>query len=269
MKTSNRLSGGPAGSATPETEMARPDILTYHKIGSQFEVGITSVSAARFRQHLELLIATGKRFVTAGHMVAGGLNGNAVALTFDDGYESVYTEVLPEMQERGITGTVFPVVGAIGSDNRWDIRLSFKRFRHVTGGQLAELARSGFEVGSHTMSHRDLTRLSATALMRELRVSKRVLEDRLGVEVKSIAFPFGRFNTRVIGAAMAAGYTCGFASAPNDSGSVMTVGRMGVHAMDGVAALARKLGLRPGLRFEVMKGKAIANLALITTLLKR
>lgn len=249
--------------------MARHDILTYHKVGSQFELGITWVTRARFSRHLDLLSAAGKRIYNASDLVFNGSNGDCVSLTFDDGYESVYTHVFPEMAERAVTGTVFPVVGSIGRDNRWDVRLSLRRFRHLSWEHLGELARSGFEVGSHTISHRDLTRMKIGTLRRELRGSKRMLEDRLGTEVKAIAFPFGRHNALVRDEAAEAGYTCGFASSPNGSHSVMSVGRMGVHAMDGEAALARMLGLRPGRCLEVLKNRVISNLALVTTLIKR
>jgi len=249
--------------------MARRDILAYHKVGSQFELGITSVTQSRFINHLELLSAAGKRFHNASDLVFDGANGDGVALTFDDGYESVYTHVFPEMSDRGITGTVFPVVGSIGMENHWDVRLSLRRFKHLSWEHLSELSRAGFEIGSHTMSHRDLTRMDLPRLRRELRDSKHMLEDRLGAKVRSIAFPFGRQDSRVIDEAVGAGYTCGFASAPNGSDSVMTVGRMGVHAMDGDAALARMLGLRPGHCLEVLKNRVIANLSLVTTLIKR
>jgi peptidoglycan/xylan/chitin deacetylase (PgdA/CDA1 family) len=160
-------------------------------------------------------------------------------------------------------------VGSIGSENRWDVRLSLKRFRHLSWEHLRELSRAGFEIGSHTMSHRDLTRMDTARLRGELRDSKRILEDRLGVEITAVAFPFGRHSPRVIGEAVDAGYECGFASSPNGETSVMAVGRMGVHVMDGEAAIARMLGLRPGRCLEVFKSKVIANLALVTTLIKR
>ncbi len=249
--------------------MARRDIFTYHKVGSEFELGITTVTQSRFKGHLDFLSAAGKRFQNASDLVFNGANGDEVALTFDDGYESIYTRVFPELRDRGITGTVFPVVGAIGRDNRWDIRLSLKRFRLLSWEHLSELSRSGFEIGSHTVSHGDLTRMNAPRLRSELRDSKHMLEDRLGTGVTSIAFPFGRHNSRVICEAVDAGYTCGFASAPNGSRSVMAVGRMSVHAMDGDASLARMLGLRPGQCLEIFKNRLIANLALVTPLIKR
>jgi peptidoglycan/xylan/chitin deacetylase (PgdA/CDA1 family) len=264
-----RLPGEQAGSGTRGTELTCPDILTYHKIGSQFELGITSVTMSRFRRHLDLVSGAGKRFANASDLVFDGADGNAVSLTFDDGYECVYTHALPEMAGRGITGTIFPVVGAVGGENRWDVRLSLKRFKHLSWDQLASLARAGFEIGSHTMSHRDLTRLGIPALRNELKDSKREIEDRLGIGVRAVAFPFGRYNHRVISESVEAGYSCGFGSSPNGSGSVMTVGRMGVHVMDGEGAVSRMLGLSPGRRFEILKSRLIARLALVTTVIKR
>ena len=266
-------------------------ILTYHKIGRQFEIGIASVPRPRFRQHVEIMVSAGRPFARARDVVTASGITDQIALTFDDGYETVYTEALPEMMERGIAGTVFPVAGAIGDVNRWDVRLSPRPFRHLTWPQLRDLAKHGFEVGSHTMSHRDLTRLTARDLLEELAASKILLEDRLGVAVASIAYPFGKVNRMVIEAALRSGYTCGFLSSPRPAGEEpkelghagcareenaevsarrqMAVGRMSVYSIDHRASLLRKLGGVPGYRFEALKNRVIARLSHGTTLIKK
>lgn len=243
-------------------------ILTYHKVGRQLELGITSVTRKRFSGHLDVLKSLGAAWVTASDAVLNECEAGAIALTFDDGYESVYTEALPEMLCRQLTGTVFVVVGAVGGVNNWDVRLSLRPFRHLSWSQIEDLARRGFEIGSHTLSHRDLTRLSDRDLARELEASRSEIQDRLGREVRAIAYPFGKTDRRVIDAAQAAGYRCGFVSSPRTEGR-MAVGRMSVYAMDGARSLRGKMGAAPGHMFEVAKTRIISQLSRGTPLVKR
>jgi peptidoglycan/xylan/chitin deacetylase (PgdA/CDA1 family) len=244
-------------------------VFTYHKIGHQFELGVTTVRRHAFRAHLDLIAGLGFDFVRASDAGAADRPARRVAITFDDGYESVYSDAYAEMEPRGLLGTVFPVVGSVDDYNRWDVRLSHRPFKHLSWAQLCELAAAGFEIGSHTLSHRDLTRLEPDALRRELRESRTVLEDRLGTAVTAISYPFGRFSQRVIDEALNAGYTRGFASFPRDSADPMATGRMTIYSIDGAGSLKRKLRRAPGYRLEYLKNKVIARLALGTTLVKR
>jgi peptidoglycan/xylan/chitin deacetylase (PgdA/CDA1 family) len=72
---------------------------------------------------------------------------------------------------------------------------------------IEELGRGGVAIGSHGMTHVDLTIVSDVELDRELTVSRSMLEDRLGQQVTHFAFPYGRFSRRVWDAALKAGYT--------------------------------------------------------------
>lgn len=275
-------------------------ILTYHKIGSQRELGITTVGRRRLASHLDFLVSTGRELTTAWGAVAEAVltegapaegadgvvesaDGSAasssvaagpIAVTFDDGYESVYTDAFPELEARRTTATVFPVVAAIGSTNTWDVRLSLRRARHLSWAQVEELAGRGIEFGSHTLTHRDLTALGDVALREELRASKRMLEDHTGRPVETIAYPFGKCDERVEDAALEAGYAGGFTSSPPDlrhgwPGSLMAVGRMSVYCLDGRLSLAAKIGLGCGYDFEALRNRVIARLSRGTILVKR
>ncbi len=244
-------------------------ILTYHKIGTQFELGITTVRRYAFKGHLDLLRELDMVFAVATRAAGSGERRGEVAITFDDGYESVYREAAPEMEARGIPGTVFPVVGSIGGCNTWDVSLSPRPFRHLSWNQIRELVKYGFEIGSHTLTHRDLTRLDRPDLRCELERSKKTLEDHLGTAVTGIAYPFGRFSEAVMDEARGVGYLCGFTSVPRTDGDRMAVGRMGVYSIDGPASIRRKLGLVPGYRLEYLKSRIIAGLSLGTTLVRR
>jgi peptidoglycan/xylan/chitin deacetylase (PgdA/CDA1 family) len=66
--------------------------------------------------------------------------------------------------------------------------------RHLSVVQLREMARGGMEIGSHSVSHPDLTVLSLANRKKEIAESKRFLEDRLGKKIISFCYPSGRVN---------------------------------------------------------------------------
>jgi peptidoglycan/xylan/chitin deacetylase (PgdA/CDA1 family) len=76
----------------------------------------------------------------------------------------------------------------------------------MSGQQLRSLPAHRVEVGSHSVSHCKLTELSDSQVFSELRDSKSVLEDLLGMAVHSFAYPHGRYDARVMELVAAAGY---------------------------------------------------------------
>ncbi len=101
-----------------------------------------------------------------------------IIITFDDGDESVYTQAFPIMKEFGFTGVIYLVYNYIGTPG------------YMTVDQIKELAAAGWEVGSHSMTHSDLT--TASSLNYEVMISRRKLEILLHVPVRSFAYPFGK-----------------------------------------------------------------------------
>lgn len=119
---------------------------------------------------------------------------HAVLLTFDDGYASHFDAVVPLLVRHRFTGTFFIAVDLVG------------RPGYMTWEQLRKLVFLGMEIGSHGLSHRPLTEMSADALRRELDESKRLLEERLGIRVHAMSAPRGFWNRQVAKATAAAGY---------------------------------------------------------------
>jgi peptidoglycan/xylan/chitin deacetylase (PgdA/CDA1 family) len=117
-----------------------------------------------------------------------------VGITFDDGFESDYTVAFPELQKRGFSATFYVVTGYVGRNG------------YMNWQQIKELRRHGMEIGSHSATHRCLLDLDRETIVRELRLSKRILEDRLGDAVASFSVPFGFVDRFVIDAAFAEGY---------------------------------------------------------------
>lgn len=79
----------------------------------------------------------------------------------------------------------------------------------LTWDQIKEMSDNGIEIGSHTVSHPYLTRLSGDAMEFELSESKRVIEEKTGKTVRSIAYPAGAFDRNVQECARQWGYEFG------------------------------------------------------------
>jgi len=132
----------------------------------------------------------------------------SVAITFDDGYVDFQTHAWPLLQKYGFTAQVYLVAGAIGKTNRWDRRHK-ETVPLLTWSNIRDLQREGVRFGSHTVTHRSLPSLPLSAVLGELRQSRDMLEQGLGVEVSSVAYPFGQVTPTIALAAGLCGYTTG------------------------------------------------------------
>lgn len=128
------------------------------------------------------------------------------ALTFDDGYLSVYDIAYPLLRARGIRGTIYIVTSQIGGINQWDRVAGDYQEQMMTAEQIKEVHKHGMEIGSHTLTHPHLSSLSDDKLREEIFDSKKTLEDLLGSEVTGFSYPYGDYNEKVRDVVMEAGY---------------------------------------------------------------
>jgi peptidoglycan/xylan/chitin deacetylase (PgdA/CDA1 family) len=119
-----------------------------------------------------------------------------ILITFDDGYRDNLTNAAPVLARLGMPATAYVISGRISNGDP-----SFLTWR-----QLAMLERRGVEIGSHTVSHRELTSLSDNEALAELVRSRRALERRLGHRVPWLAYPIGAYDSRIERLARRAGY---------------------------------------------------------------
>lgn len=169
-------------------------ILTYHAV----EAGPSPlcVSPELFRAQLQALREGGAHALTISQLVAaieaGSVPPRTVAITFDDGFVSVVREAAPLLVEHDLRATVFCVAGHLGGANDWPTQRPGSPQRALAGASdLAELARTGFEIGSHGFEHAPLGAAMDVSLERELRSSKELLQDALQSRVSSFAYPYG------------------------------------------------------------------------------
>lgn len=249
-------------------------ILEFHNI-SKKGVGWTNVSPARFSKILDILQSEA-HIITPSEIETYIAEPNHaecphVMLSFDDGYEEIFTAAYPIMKERGIVGMVSIVVGHTGKANSWDILGGTQR--HLNWRQIDELLSEGWSVCSHTMTHPDLKRCTDDRLEWELVKSKAILEHHLQKEMFVIAYPFGRFNLRVLRAAAKTGYRIGFtvgAEAWHGIRGPLTTIRVPVYSVDSNALIRAKV--KPdgfAKRYDAWKNRFFNKLSLGTSFVHR
>lgn len=179
--------------------MAVP-ILMYHAIAGEGP-GPVSLGPGVFREQLGVLADAGARAVTVSEYVAAHranrpLPARSVVLTFDDAYADFADEVFPRLERYGWTATVFVPVLPVEAGQPWDCGDGYPR-RLMSWGTIGELASRGIEFAAHSMSHSDLTRLSAERARDEIVTSGARLYDRTGRVAEGFAPPLGRITPAI------------------------------------------------------------------------
>jgi peptidoglycan/xylan/chitin deacetylase (PgdA/CDA1 family) len=174
-------------------------ILLYHHIGfSLKDDSVYYISPEAFDRQMNLLYQWGYKTISV-ELLARAISQGAelppkpILLTFDDGSESTYTTALPIMQRYNFTGTSYIVYHYVGITS------------HMDADQIRALYAAGWEIGSHSLSHVDLT-LRPDRQEDEIVGSRRQLESLLGVPVLSFAYPFGAYDESSLGYVRLAGY---------------------------------------------------------------
>jgi peptidoglycan/xylan/chitin deacetylase (PgdA/CDA1 family) len=208
---------------------ARFVTLMYHSVKSD--------ERRQFAHQMDLLIRL-------AHPVAGDFSGCNdahnrifVAVTFDDGYQSIMENALPILREKKIPVTVFVPTDSLGTTPGWitNGRHRDASERLLTSGELKSIQQSGGRIGSHSVTHRPLTELTPTEALAELTESRQVLEKILGQNVDSFALPYGAGDAEVLRLAAEAGYQRVFLSEPVNSRAGFegpVCGRIGVSPSD-------------------------------------
>ncbi|MDH3217066.1 MAG: polysaccharide deacetylase family protein [Candidatus Krumholzibacteria bacterium] len=254
-----------------------PQVLCYHKLSGKFCFEGTWMPPQRFVRQIDHLIAGGFEFIGEEGFIAAlnspaADNAKKILLTFDDGYEALYDVHRTHLEPRGIPCSVFIVTDYVGCENRWDISLGRRPFRHLTWHQIEDLARRGVSFGSHGASHRDLTRLQARELSREVTFSRSVIEEHVQKRVKSFSYPFGRYNDDVRDVVAKSGYELAFSLYPprsNEQIDPFALRRNGVYIIDTPLSIECKLQSKPFFWFEEMKCRTINRVAILTPIFKR
>lgn len=209
-------------------------VLVYHVIGAPTGApGLEGlyVSPAELRAQVGWLARDGWHAVTLDRVLAHWRTGvplppKPVVLTFDDGYPGDWRYALPILRAHRFPGVLNLQIG------------------NLVPARVREFLRAGWEIGSHTFTHPDLTTVDDATMRREVLHSRLWLERTFGIHVDVFCYPFGRYDARVMKAVRRAGYAAaeteniGWAS-PADG--LYTLDRVRILPTMGVAGLAASL----------------------------
>ena len=214
-------------------------ILLYHSVSANPAQWIApyTVSPRVFANHLELMTASERTAITVSQLreAAQGrtrLPQRPLLVTFDDGFAD-FAEVAPALAARNLPCTLYVTTGALRGRGPRPPEMTLPPAPMLTWSQLTELDEKYVEIGAHTHSHPQLDVLRPQAAAVEIRRCKHLLEDVLGREVPSFAYPHGFHSSSVRGLVRAAGYTsaCAVMNAlSSDADQMFSLARLTIRA---------------------------------------
>jgi peptidoglycan/xylan/chitin deacetylase (PgdA/CDA1 family) len=200
---------------------SRVVVLYYHRIGRP---DVLTKSAVQFERDLDFYRRNYEcisLFDLCGRLRAGRpIRRRAIVITFDDGYRDNITHAVPLLKSAGIPATFFVAAGFIGTGKEFphDRRARGNSrsepaygFPKLTWEDLAAMERDGFEIGSHTVNHANLSVVRSAQIEMEVNESLEMLNRRLGVRPRPFSFPWGKpgdISKHALDAVVNAGYYC-------------------------------------------------------------
>lgn len=187
-------------------------VVLYHAVSDTIlsDDDALYTSPTEFENQMRALKDAGYTTVFADEY--GRYTEKTVAVTFDDGYENVYTEAFPILKKYGIKATVFLITS--------------ERPNHLTDAEIREMVDSGLVLfASHTVNHPDMTTLTYDEMIEELKTSKEDVERVSGQKVTCFAYPHGAYNDDVIRAVKECGYKFAYKT-DMDKGDIFSIPRI-------------------------------------------
>jgi len=187
----------------PEIKTKKLPILIYHYVEINQDKKDTirdslNINPYVFEQQMQTLQKAGYKFIWPSELdqfMKDTSDQKYVMITFDDGYATFYTQTYHFIKKNNVKVTNYIISDRIGYLN------------YMTKAQIHEILKDGLvELGSHTLTHPDLTSLSQEELKRQLSKSKLDLEKEFGVSIKSFCYPYGYYVPSIIPFVKEAGY---------------------------------------------------------------
>ncbi len=172
----------------------------------------------------------------------------AVQISFDDGNESDVRIGLPEICDRGLTATFFPLAGRLGAVGS------------LSCEDVGEIARHGMTIGTHGMVHRSWRGMDPVTREVELVTARQRLADAAGAPVTEAACPLGRYDRRLLSVLRELGYRHVYTSDQRvASAGAWLQPRFSVRSHDTAETLRERVLARPGVTKRVWRGVAKAR----------
>lgn len=181
-------------------------ILLYHHVATNTPRS-TSVTPQEFAEHLAFIKANYVVFPLKDIVEAARHNkplpDNALAITFDDGYDNIYENAHPLLQEYGFPYTVFinpSVIGVQSNQLTWDT--------------VKTMHKDGVTFANHTLDHLHMLERHAgennnqwlTRIWQNVEEAEKQITGHIGESLKYLAYPFGEYNEMLANKVKEQGY---------------------------------------------------------------
>jgi len=187
-------------------------ILMYHSIASMPKTTVMRslhVPPKRFEFQMLMLKVLGYQALSLKKLkpyLDGDKKGKVVGITFDDGYKNNLLNAAPILIKYNFSATCYIVSESIGTSNTWDLDKGITQSPLMTESDINEWLNLGMDIGAHTKTHVDLTKVSEKSAQREISDCKIELEKTFKVPITDFCYPFGRFNKLLANIAKKSGY---------------------------------------------------------------
>ncbi len=160
-------------------------ILMYHHIGDfgdSNDYRYMYVTTENFRLQMSALKEAGFQTITFNHLLNKEIPAKPIIISFDDGYEDNYTKAYPILKENNQTAIIYMPTNFIGLTN------------YLSKDQLQTMLNYGLAIDSHTINHSNLSSLSETEAIRQIKESKVFLEKEFKQPINSFSYPYGALS---------------------------------------------------------------------------
>jgi peptidoglycan/xylan/chitin deacetylase (PgdA/CDA1 family) len=188
-------------------------ILMYHSIESMPKSTVMRslhVPTNRFKFQMWLINILGYKGLSIRHLkpyLNGEKSGKVVGITFDDGYQNNLINAAPVLKKYDFSATCYLVSKCLGTFNTWDADKGITQSQLMSTSEIQEWLDLGMDIGAHTQTHADLTKISEKQVKVEIYESKKSLEKKFNISIVDFCYPFGRFNESISNIANSAGYS--------------------------------------------------------------
>jgi peptidoglycan/xylan/chitin deacetylase (PgdA/CDA1 family) len=166
-------------------------VIMYHNLAmSDSEEGI---HLNEFEKQIKFINKLGFKSVNLNEL--DKLESKNIIITFDDGYENVHKFALPILNKYKFKATSFIITNKIDHYNDWDnSKLKHSKTKHANKEQIAEWISNGFEIGSHTTEHQNLTMLDKENKKKAINDPIIFFKEEFNYDIKSFCYPYGAYD---------------------------------------------------------------------------
>lgn len=223
-------------------------ILEYHSVNDRIDRQL-AVTVTNFEMQMRYLFEAGYNPISVDELSEfytsrRCLTVRPVVITFDDGYRDNYVNAYPVLRKFDFKATIFLPTDYIDRTAEFGVLPASMGGENILKwDEIREMNKNGITFGSHSCSHSILPLMQDNQAQREIRESKRRVEDEIETEVGSFCYPFGRFDQRIKEVVISSQYmaACAEIFREADNEDLFCLKRIGISRGDNMLVFRLKL----------------------------